>query len=227
MTMLRATSSTRFLVLELGASREGDIAALVRLAMPDVAVVLKVGLAHAGEFGGVERTQRAKHELVRDLPADAVAILNHDDDRVAWMADRTPARVRWFGLDAVEDGLWAEEVTSSIDGTGATIRRGDESWPMTLRILGEQRVEAVEADGKTIPCDAVFILRKSVAPSVLLPQLEMDGAFVRVDRQMRTNLARVYAAGDCTGHPLQVAKAVGEGLVAAHTAATEWVTVSV
>lgn len=96
-----------------------------------------------------------------------------------------------------------------------------------LRILGEQRVEAVQADGKTIPCDAVFILRKSVAPSVLLPQLAMDGAFVRVDRQMRTNLARVYAAGDCTGHPLQVAKAVGEGLVAAHTAATEWDAVSV
>ncbi|GAA2174974.1 UDP-N-acetylmuramoyl-tripeptide--D-alanyl-D-alanine ligase [Agrococcus versicolor] len=140
MTMLRATSSTRFLVLELGASREGDIASLVRIAMPDVAVVLKVGLAHAGEFGGVERTQRAKHELVRDLPADAVAILNHDDDRVAWMAERTAARVRWFGLEAVDGGLWADDVDSSIDGTTATVRRGDDAWPMTLRILGEHHV---------------------------------------------------------------------------------------
>lgn len=143
MTMLRATSSTRFLVLELGASREGDIASLVRLAMPDVSVVLKVGLAHAGEFGGVERTQRAKHEIVRDLPSTAVAVLNRDDDRVAWMADRTAARVRWFGLDADDaapDTVWASDVASTIDGTTATIHRGDESWPMTMRILGEHHV---------------------------------------------------------------------------------------
>lgn len=143
MTMLRATTSTRFLVLELGASREGDIASLVRLAMPDVAVVLKVGLAHAGEFGGVERTQRAKHELVRDLPSSAVAVLNHDDDRVAWMAEHTAARVRWFGVDAEGLGagdLRADDVASTIDGTSAVVRRGDESWPMTLRILGEHHV---------------------------------------------------------------------------------------
>lgn len=144
MTMLRATSSTRFLVLELGASREGDIASLVRLAMPDVSVVLKVGLAHAGEFGGVERTQRAKHEIVRDLPDTAVAVLNRDDDRVAWMADRTDARVRWFGLDAgadaAPDTVWASGIVSSIDGTSATIHRGADAWPLTLRILGEHHV---------------------------------------------------------------------------------------
>ena len=48
----------------------------------------------------------------------------------------------------------------------------------------------------------------------------MDGAFIRVDRRMRTNLPGVFAAGDCTGLPLQVAKAVGEGCVAAISAAT-------
>ena len=47
----------------------------------------------------------------------------------------------------------------------------------------------------------------------------MDGAFIRVDRQMRTNLPGVFAAGDCTGLPLQVAKAVGEGCIAAISAA--------
>ena len=47
----------------------------------------------------------------------------------------------------------------------------------------------------------------------------MDGAFIRVDRAMRTSVPRVYAAGDCTGAPLQVAKAVGEGCVAGLSAA--------
>ena len=40
--------------------------------IPDISVVLKVGLAHAGEFGGIEQTQRAKSEIVTQLPADAV-----------------------------------------------------------------------------------------------------------------------------------------------------------
>ena len=61
--------------------------------------------------------------------------------------------------------------------------------------------------------------REAAALSSLLPGLEMDGAFIRVDRQMRTNLPGVFAAGDCTGLPLQVAKAVGEGCVAAISAA--------
>jgi len=51
--------------------------------------------------------------------------------------------------------------------------------------------------------------------------MEMDGAFIRVDRQMKTSLPGVYAAGDCTGLPLQVAKAVGEGCIAALCACQE------
>ena len=55
---------------------------------------------------------------------------------------------------------------------------------------------------------------------IAFPTLQQTfGAFIRVDRQMRTNLPGVFAAGDCTGLPLQVAKAVGEGCVAAISAA--------
>ena len=64
------------------------------------------------------------------------------------------------------------------------------------------------------------ILGEAAALSALLPGLKMDGAFIRVDRRMQTNLPGVFAAGDCTGLPLQVAKAVGEGCVAAISAAT-------
>ena len=73
--------------------------------------------------------------------------------------------------------------------------------------------------GEDLPFDGIFIFREAAALSSLLPGLEMDGAFIRVDRQMRTNLPGVFAAGDCTGLPLQVAKAVGEGCVAAISAA--------
>lgn len=67
--------------------------------------------------------------------------------------------------------------------------------------------------------DGVFIFRSAVSLGMLLPDLTTDGAFIPVDRGMRTNVPGVFAAGDCTGKPLQVAKAVGEGNVAAISAA--------
>ena len=86
-------------------------------------------------------------------------------------------------------------------------------------ILGEGSVSGLKAGGEELPFDGIFIFREAAALSTLLPGLEMDGAFIRVDRQMKTNLAGVFAAGDCTGQPLQVAKAVGEGCIAAISAA--------
>jgi thioredoxin reductase (NADPH) len=81
-------------------------------------------------------------------------------------------------------------------------------------VLGEDRLTGVRAGEETHQLDGLFILRDAVAHSALLPGLEHDGPFIRVDRHMRTNVPGVFACGDCTGQPLQVAKAVGEGCVA-------------
>lgn len=87
-----------------------------------------------------------------------------------------------------------------------------------LAVRGDQTVTGLEADGSLIPCAGVFILRSAVAPADLLPGLAIENGVIKVDRQMRTSLPGVFAAGDCTGGPLQVAKAVGEGHVAALSA---------
>ena len=91
LTVLRADASTRYLVLELSARGAGHIAYLCRIAPPRYGVVLNVGHAHAGEFGGLDQVARAKGELVEALPADGAAILNADDPRVLAMAARTGA----------------------------------------------------------------------------------------------------------------------------------------
>lgn len=84
-------------------------------------------------------------------------------------------------------------------------------------VLGEKKVTGIRlTDGTEREVDGVFILRSAVAPATLLPGLEMDGPHIRVDRSCRTNKPGVFAAGDCTGRPYQIAKAVGEGNVAAH-----------
>ena len=88
-----------------------------------------------------------------------------------------------------------------------------------MEILGETQVSGVRlADGTEIPCDGVFLLRASIAPAQLAPGLDLEDGYIKVDAHMATNLPRVYAAGDCTGQPLQLAKAVGQGQLAAHWA---------
>lgn len=73
-------------------------------------------------------------------------------------------------------------------------------------------------DGK-IEADGFFIIRDAKNADQILADLVVDGAHVPVDRSMKTNLDGVYAAGDITGAPYQVAKAVGEGQIAALAAA--------
>jgi len=88
-------------------------------------------------------------------------------------------------------------------------------------ITGDVKVTHLRASGEDMPFEGVFIFREAMALSALLPGLEMNGVFIGVDRQMRTSIPGVFAAGDCTGLPLQVAKAVGEGCIAALCAAQE------
>ncbi|MGK0722902.1 UDP-N-acetylmuramoyl-tripeptide--D-alanyl-D-alanine ligase [Leucobacter sp. W1478] len=138
-TMLRVRRETRTLVAEMGASAEGEISRLTAMAPPHIGVVLSVGLAHAGEFGGIETTFRTKSEMVRDLPSSAVAVLNRDDPRVSLMADRTRARVRFFGQHP-EASVRADDVEGSADGTTFTLTIDGHSAPVRFRVLGEHHV---------------------------------------------------------------------------------------
>lgn len=86
------------------------------------------------------------------------------------------------------------------------------------QIIGEQRVTAVAGNKATYECEGVFVLKRSYAPTALLPSLETLDGHILVDRQQKTGIAGVFAAGDVTGRPYQYAKAAGEGNVAAHSA---------
>lgn len=94
--------------------------------------------------------------------------------------------------------------------------------PGTPKALAREggRITLTTSEGSA-SYDGVFIFRPAVAPDQLLPGLTLNGSFIAVDRSMRTNFPLVYAAGDCTGQPLQIAKAVGEGNIAAISAAQD------
>jgi UDP-N-acetylmuramoyl-tripeptide--D-alanyl-D-alanine ligase len=108
LTVLRADAGTRYLVLEMGAGRKGDLRYLTGIAPPDVSVVLNVGAAHVSRMGGgLADVAEAKGELVEALTPDGYALLNAADPYVVGMAGRTRGHVVLFGADA---GVRAEEI---------------------------------------------------------------------------------------------------------------------
>jgi UDP-N-acetylmuramoyl-tripeptide--D-alanyl-D-alanine ligase len=114
-------------------------------------VVLNVGHAHAGEFGGLDLVARAKGELVEALPADGVAILNADDPRVLAMAARTQARVVTFTANphahtphqshVPQPSVRAADIRLDELGRSSFILLTPEgSAPVTLRLHGAHNV---------------------------------------------------------------------------------------
>ncbi|MFD5076594.1 UDP-N-acetylmuramoyl-tripeptide--D-alanyl-D-alanine ligase [Streptomyces sp. NPDC058371] len=140
LTALSATEETRFLVLEMGARGIGHIRYLTDLTPPKVGLVLNVGTAHIGEFGGREQIAQAKGELVESLPADGAAVLNADDPLVRAMASRTKARVILFG-ESGEADVRAENVRLT-DGGQPAFRLHTPSGcsDVTMRLYGEHHV---------------------------------------------------------------------------------------
>ncbi|UWF76779.1 MULTISPECIES: UDP-N-acetylmuramoyl-tripeptide--D-alanyl-D-alanine ligase [Microbacterium] len=142
LTMLRVTPTTRFLVSEFGAAGPGSIARLAGLVEPDVAVVLMVGLAHAGGFGGIELTAKAKSELVRSARPGGTAVLNLDDPRVAAMraiAEERGMTVVGFGQGPAAD-VRARDIEVTASGTSCVVETAGERLPLRLQVLGAHHV---------------------------------------------------------------------------------------
>ena len=138
-SMLKADSKTKYLVVELGAGGPGSIEYLADICVPDIGVVLKVGLAHVGEFGGIESTFAIKSELAKSLSPGAALILNHDDGLVASMAELTKAKVSWFGTSD-DSEVWASDIAVTLAGTSFVLHVGGSTRSVTLNILGEHQV---------------------------------------------------------------------------------------
>jgi UDP-N-acetylmuramoyl-tripeptide--D-alanyl-D-alanine ligase len=211
LTVLRADASTRFLVLELSARGLGHIAYLCRVAPPRYGVVLNVGHAHAGEFGGLDQVARAKGELPEALPADGVAILNADDPRVLAMADRTSARVVTFGVEAASVRrplIRAADIRLDDQGRPSfTLLTPEGSAPVTLRLHGAHNVPnalAAAALARELGLDLDGIadgLRTAVARSRWRMEVHQRGDGVTViNDAYNANPESVRAALDALAH---------------------------
>jgi thioredoxin reductase (NADPH) len=83
-----------------------------------------------------------------------------------------------------------------------------------LAVEGDQAVRTLKTSKNQLPVDGVFIVGAETSPERLVPGLELTEHYIKVNRNMETNLPGIFAAGDCTGPPYQLSKSTGEGQIA-------------
>ncbi|HQX45951.1 MAG TPA: UDP-N-acetylmuramoyl-tripeptide--D-alanyl-D-alanine ligase [Steroidobacteraceae bacterium] len=120
-TLLRLDASHDYAVIEIGANRPGEVAALAALARPGVGLVTNAGAEHLEGFGSLEGVARAEGELFAALDPDGVAIVNADDAFCGLWRGMTRARIVTFGLATGAD-FHARDIVADVGPAGFATR---------------------------------------------------------------------------------------------------------
>jgi UDP-N-acetylmuramoyl-tripeptide--D-alanyl-D-alanine ligase len=151
--LLRLLPEDRYAVIEMGAQRVGEVAALCRIAPPATAVVTVVGPEHLEYFGGMAQVIQAEGEIVDALPSDGLAILNQDDPDVRGMASRTQARILTYGRDALSDVSAVDVSGDTLTGLAFTLTSAGQMAPVQLHLPGAHAVStALAAAAAALSC---------------------------------------------------------------------------
>jgi UDP-N-acetylmuramoyl-tripeptide--D-alanyl-D-alanine ligase len=138
-TLLQCTEETQFCIVEMGARHQGDIAALTKIATPDVGVVLRVAAAHIGEFGSLETIAETKSEMISTLRDGGVAILGQYDVFTPRMKSLHHGETFFFG----------ESSSADVRATDIELREGRPHFDLvtpagratvSLRLYGEHQI---------------------------------------------------------------------------------------
>ncbi|KJZ66324.1 UDP-N-acetylmuramoyl-tripeptide--D-alanyl-D-alanine ligase [Pseudomonas fluorescens] len=142
LTLLELAPEHTAAVIELGASRLGEIAYTVGMTKPHVAVLNNAGTAHVGEFGGPEKIVEAKGEIIEGLDADGVAVLNLDDKAFdIWKTRAAGRKVLTFALSNVSADFYASDLDRDARGCPAFNLHTPEGMErVQLNLLGTHNV---------------------------------------------------------------------------------------
>jgi len=140
LTILKMTESHQRAVLEMGFYVPGEIKLLCEIANPLVGVITNIGTVHAERAGSIEAIAKGKAELVEYLPENGTAILNYDDPRVRRMAEKTKAKILFYGLDP-KAHLWADQIEGlGLQGIRFCLHYKNEQLFIRVPLIGQHSV---------------------------------------------------------------------------------------
>lgn len=153
LNLLRIRPWHRFAVLEIATTRTGEMLRSVRMAQPDIRVVLNVKHTHTDCFPTLDDIAREKGQFLTGIGSNQVAVLNADDFNVAKMSQGKPSRVITFGTTSAAD-LQASSLSSIWPGRlRFEVRHGNESVSVETQLVGEHwLLSALAAIAAAIEC---------------------------------------------------------------------------
>jgi UDP-N-acetylmuramoyl-tripeptide--D-alanyl-D-alanine ligase len=203
LTLFRISDAHRFAVVEMGADRAGEVAALVRIGRPTVGIITNAGAEHLAGFGSLEGVARAEGEMVAGLQPAAAAIINHDDPFALLWKNMTPARVSTFGLQPGAE-FTAGAIRTTIDAAGCvtqfTLHTPRGSVPVELHLAGRHNL--INALGAAAAASATGVGLADIArglgamrpvPGRLQFKRAASGAWI-IDDSYNANPSSVQAA---------------------------------
>ncbi len=141
LTLLRLLPQHRYAVVEMGASRAGDISYLCELAQPTVTVVLNALPAHLQGFGSVDGVARAKGEILAALNGRGTAVFNADSEHAPlWRKLAGEARCLEFGFGDQAAITAVDIETIAVDGSRFTLRTPAGELAIRLSLPGRHNI---------------------------------------------------------------------------------------
>jgi UDP-N-acetylmuramoyl-tripeptide--D-alanyl-D-alanine ligase len=166
-------------VIEMGMSHAGEIAALAKIAQPEIGVVTNVAPVHLEFFDSIAGIARAKRELIESLPATGTAVLNADDEFVSKFGEGFKGRVVQYGFAKAAD-VRAENLESlGQDGSKFDVVAGGRREHATLPLVGSHNVHNALA-AVAVAMEQGMDLAQAASALSGLPAADKRGQVVRI-----------------------------------------------
>lgn len=141
-TALKVRPWHGFVVFELGVDRPTEMLFHLQIARPKIAVVTGVTPVHADKehLGSLEGIVKEKGRLLESLSKNGKAVLNFDDEAVSRMAEKTEARIVYYGKDKKNCQFWPESIRVSLKGLAFTLNTPAGKIQIKTKLLGSHQV---------------------------------------------------------------------------------------
>lgn len=127
-------------VVEMGASKVGEINELCEIVNPKYGILTSIGVAHLETFKSEEKIQKGKFELIEHLPVDGVAVLNKDDPKQVNYKIENKCKKIWIGIDNESADIVASNIKMSKDGLEFNVNINNKKYKFETVLLGKHNV---------------------------------------------------------------------------------------